>query len=600
MATPLVAGSATLVRNFYTDLEGIAPSAALIKATLLNGAFDMSPGQYGTGASQEIPSPPRPSNVAGWGRVDLENSIFPAAPRIFKYEDDAGGMATNESVAYDFTVSDGSEPLKATLVWSDYPGSPVSFGGLVNDLDFSIIGPSGTAYYPNNADQGVETEIISYDDGIDDGGWRWTAGNRVGVRFTPNSYPATLEEAIFLLASSNGIIPVYPNTFSYYVYSGSGAAGPQQILASGTTTIHSGGWHTVDLSHLALEITSGDFFLAIGLNANLVWFFDSNSPQGRSWDYDNGTWTKWPDDNYMFRASVISGESITSYDRINNVLGIDIQDPVVGDYELYVEGYNVPQGPQPYALVISGGNLSSLIQRLPPVSPADVIASAVSSSNIEISWVDRSNGESGFRIEKKVGSGGSYSEIDTVSADITNYVDTGQADETSYYYRVRAFSNEGNSSYFNESNVKTHAPPSELSAVTISKSSINLSWSDNSSNESAYEIWRRVAGNLNYSTVGTVAANGTSYADTKLNASTTYDYLVRAISTNSGSDFSNTASATTLKSSGGGGGGGCFIAVSANETALTEKVIGTFLAVGFVIINIVALKKRFKKQYDYR
>ena len=508
----------------------------------------MSPGQYGTGATQEISDPPRPSNIAGWGRVDLENSIFPAAPRIFKYEDDAGGLATNESIAYDFAVNDGSEPLKATLVWSDYPGSPVSFGGLVNDLDFSIIGPTGTAYYPNNASQGDETEIIAYDDGIDNGSYSWAAGNRVGVRFTPTSYPATIDSAIFLVASA-----FYPNTFSFYVYSGSDAAGPQQILASGTTTIHSGGWHTVDLSHLSLEITSGDFFLAIGLNANLVWFFDSNSPQGRSWDYANGTWTKWPTDNYMFRAGVVSGESITSYDRINNVLGIDIQSPVAGDYELYVEGYNVPQGPQPYALVISGGNLSDLTQRFPPISPADVITSAVSSSSIEISWTDRSNAESGFKIEKKVGSGGTYSEIGTVGPDVTNYVEMGQSDETSYYFRVRAFINaEGKSSFFNESNVKTHAPPSDLLAVTISKSSITLSWSDNSSNESAYEIWRRVAGNPNYSAVGTVAANGTSYADTNLSAFTTYDYLVRAISTNSGSDFSNSDSATTLKSRGGG------------------------------------------------
>jgi hypothetical protein len=593
MATPLVAGTATLVRNFYTDLEGIWPSAALIKATLLNGAFEMSPGQYGTGATQEIAEPPRPSNVAGWGRIDLENSIFPTAPKNLKYEDEVGGLATNEGVAYDFTVSDDSEPMKATLVWSDYPGSPISFGGLVNDLDFSIIGPTGTVYYPNNADQGYETEIISYDDGIEDGGWTWTAGNRVGVRFTPTSYPATIDSAIFLVASS-----FYPNTFSYYVYNGSDAAGPQQILASGTTTIQSGGWHTVDLSHLALEITSGDFFLAIGLNANLAWFFDSDSPKGRSWDYANGTWTKWPTGNYMFRAGVVSGESITSYDRINNVLGIDIPSPVAGDYGLYVEGYNVPHGPQPYALVLSGGNLSDLTQWIPPISPADVIASAVSSSRIEISWADRSNAEFGFKIEKKVGSGGVYSEVDTVGPDVTNYDEMGQSDETSYYYRVRAFNAQGNSSYFNESNVKTHAPPSDLLAVAISKSRINLSWSDNSSNESGYEIWRRVAGNLNYSIVGTVAAGETSYADTNLSASTTYDYLVRAISTNSGSDFSNSDSATTLKSGGGGGGGMCFIAISANETAMREKIFGTLLAVGFVIICLAGLKKRSKIQFD--
>jgi subtilisin family serine protease len=47
MATPLVAGTAALVRDFYTDIKEITPSAALIKATLINGATDISPGQYG-------------------------------------------------------------------------------------------------------------------------------------------------------------------------------------------------------------------------------------------------------------------------------------------------------------------------------------------------------------------------------------------------------------------------------------------------------------------------------------------------------------------------------------------------------------------------
>ena len=51
MATPLTAGAAALVRQFYTDSpQSIAnPSAALIKATIINGATDMNPGQYGTG-----------------------------------------------------------------------------------------------------------------------------------------------------------------------------------------------------------------------------------------------------------------------------------------------------------------------------------------------------------------------------------------------------------------------------------------------------------------------------------------------------------------------------------------------------------------------
>ena len=561
MATPLTAGAAVLVREFYTDRQGIAPSAALIKATLLNGAFEMSPGQYGSGSTQEIPDAPRPNNVQGWGRVDLENSILPASPRILKFEDETGGLTTNESDVYEFEVNNGSEALKATLVWSDYPGSPAAGGGLVNDLDFSIIGPSGTVYYPNNAGQGETTQVVAYDDDIADGGYRWAASLRVGVRFTPTTYPVLLDKAVFLLSSYRDN---YPNTFSYYVYSGSNASGPEELLASGTTTIQNSGWHSVNLSDLSLEISSGDLFLAGGLNDNLEWYFDSTSPQGRSWDFADGVWTKWPNENYMFRAVLVSQDSITSYDRINNVVGIDIEDPAIGNYHLYIEGYNVPRSPQPYALVLSAGNLSDLTKIFPPISPKAVSANAVSSTRIKLTWTDRSDNEDGFRIEKKIGSTGTYSEIDTVAAGITSYTDTDLDVETKYYYRVQAYNVQESSSYFNETTVTTHAPPTELSATNVSQASISLSWLDNSSHETGYEIWRKLPQDADYDLVTTVAANESAHTDRNLAASTTYEYIIRAISTNSGSDFSNQTSATT-QSKGGGGGGGCFITISADE-----------------------------------
>ncbi len=70
MATPLVAGAGVLVRQWLTTRGLANPSGAAVKATLLNTTYDIAPGQYGTGATQEIPLT-RPNNVAGWGRADL-------------------------------------------------------------------------------------------------------------------------------------------------------------------------------------------------------------------------------------------------------------------------------------------------------------------------------------------------------------------------------------------------------------------------------------------------------------------------------------------------------------------------------------------------
>jgi subtilisin family serine protease len=146
-STPLVAGAAALVREYYV-IQGLSPSAALVKATLINGATDLSPGQYGTGVHQEIPDPPRPNNVQGWGRVNLQDSLFPPAPGELHYVDDANGLETGQTLTYTFQMVDSGLPLHVTLAWSDYPGSPAAGGGLVNDLDLVITGPDQLNYSP--------------------------------------------------------------------------------------------------------------------------------------------------------------------------------------------------------------------------------------------------------------------------------------------------------------------------------------------------------------------------------------------------------------------------------------------------------------------
>src|SRR5690606_26607202 len=73
MSTPLVAGGSAIVREYFQSVHGVAnPGAALVKGLLINGAVDMTPGQYGAGATQDVSR--RPDNNQGWGRVDLADS----------------------------------------------------------------------------------------------------------------------------------------------------------------------------------------------------------------------------------------------------------------------------------------------------------------------------------------------------------------------------------------------------------------------------------------------------------------------------------------------------------------------------------------------
>jgi hypothetical protein len=91
--------------------------------------------------------------------------------------------------------------------------------------------------------------------------------------------------------------------------------------------------------------------------------------------------------------------------------------------------------------------------------------------------------------------------------------------------------------------------PTNLTATAVSSSQINLSWTDNSPNETGFAIERATASGGPYAVIATVAANTTSFANIGLTPSTTMFYRVRATNTGGSSPFTNVASATTSASS---------------------------------------------------
>ncbi|MEZ4642906.1 MAG: hypothetical protein R3E31_09270 [Chloroflexota bacterium] len=234
--------------------------------------------------------------------------------------------------------------------------APQTNGSLVNDLDLQIEGPGGAVYYPNNASQN-SIYYLSYDDGLATNITAWNgAGGEFAVRFTPGSYPAQLDRVQFrLYAPSTGAV-----SFGVDVYDDDGTPGTELCSLNVTPTFTVTGYQNVqvDLSTCnggnPVTISDGDLYIAFRqVTANNPYMaYDADTPiDNRSWDFNTVTWTQNTTRDYIIMAGFTS--SATNFDRVNNVVGIDIPGAATGTYTVTLTGHNVPFGPQPYALVLA-------------------------------------------------------------------------------------------------------------------------------------------------------------------------------------------------------------------------------------------------------
>src|SRR5204863_459003 len=150
---------------------------------------------------------------------------------------------------------------------------------------------------------------------------------------------------------------------------------------------------------------------------------------------------------------------------------------------------------------------------------------------VKLTWTDNSNNETAFEIYRKP-AGGNWGLAGVMPPNSTGFTDLSSAAGVTYTYTVRAANNFFASQFANQVTVTagTQGPvaaPDVLSAVAMSSTQINLSWTDNSNNETAYEIYRKPAGD-NWGLAGVMPPNAASFTDTSVSAGVTYTYAVRA------------------------------------------------------------------------
>ena len=151
-ASPMVAGLAALVRDYFA--QGFYPtgqrvatnswpgmSAALVKAMLIHASVPMS---------NAAAAPP--ARDQGWGRVNLSRTLVFTNSAHVLWVAEEGARTWDERpgqplVRY-FSITNTNQLVKATLVWSDYPGTPGAGKQLINDLDLLV--RAGTNQFRGN------------------------------------------------------------------------------------------------------------------------------------------------------------------------------------------------------------------------------------------------------------------------------------------------------------------------------------------------------------------------------------------------------------------------------------------------------------------
>jgi len=171
MATPIVSGSAALIRQYFEQghyqkyypittnnklpMNITSPSGALVKAVILNG------GQFLDSidsSSKNVPDLVPYDNIQGFGRISYIDSLYlPGYSNVqiqaWERVNVANGIRVEYKVTIDKSKGCESDLLSVTLVWMDVPGVVgCKRKCLVNNLDLTVR-KNSTVYYPNGLNE---------------------------------------------------------------------------------------------------------------------------------------------------------------------------------------------------------------------------------------------------------------------------------------------------------------------------------------------------------------------------------------------------------------------------------------------------------------
>ncbi|MBN1671664.1 MAG: fibronectin type III domain-containing protein, partial [Kiritimatiellae bacterium] len=137
-----------------------------------------------------------------------------------------------------------------------------------------------------------------------------------------------------------------------------------------------------------------------------------------------------------------------------------------------VKAYNAA-GNSPYSNVAAATTPAGTT---PPAAPANLTASAVSDTGIDLGWTDRSDNEDGFKIDRRQSGFSEWVRATQTPANRMAYSDSGLLTGKRYYYKVKAYNAAGNSAYTALADATTTAPGGAAPTMAADEDDLPDAW----------------------------------------------------------------------------------------------------------------------------
>ena len=196
-------------------------------------------------------------------------------------------------------------------------------------------------------------------------------------------------------------------------------------------------------------------------------------------------------------------------------------------------------GESAFSNTVSGQNKAVTSK---PSAPVVKIGNSATSGKPMLTW-NAVSGATSYKVYRATSQNGTYSLLGSVT--VTSYTNTGAKDGVTYYYKVTAVNDSGESAYSNivsgQNKAVTPKPAAPVVKIGHSASSGKpmLTWNA-VSGATSYKVYRATSQNGTYSLLGTVTT--TSYINTGAKDGVTYYYKVKAVNSAGESAYSNTVS----------------------------------------------------------